>query len=349
MYFVSDLDAYNLANEYSDFWRTLTWYRMYCHSQLGENKSEYVKGLDSLKGAFLELSEHDDVSKYIKEPVTTLIERIESRLERKQFTREDVAYITNLLWEFENEREEFTHKYLEAYLRQSAEDNLPKGMSSILQLLEGDNHNSAIVDSFKYLDWLLQEFLSVSPHEYYGETLVNLAFSPGDGKIKLGTNENEQRGLRNLASGLYALFRNPAAHRNMFDETSGIIHFDGAEQSAATITVMVSLLAKLVYETVFRRLDPQIQEELTIFAQKYSWNQDIIKLAWRNKYSWGIGLPADSTKFLKECQLVVTLAEDKHGPHLYITLRGDLEKDDIEELIQNIHQISNLRVVFHTT
>jgi hypothetical protein len=341
MYLVSDLDAYNLANAYAEFWNTLAWYRMYCVANFGENKADYKKGLDSLKNDFLELSEYDDVSKYIKEPATLLIESIESRLERKRFTDEDVKYIADLLWGFEGQKEDFTHKYLEAYLRQSAISNLPNGMASVLQLLEREEDNSAIAESFRYLDWLLQKLLNVSPHDYYGESLVNLAFAPGDGKIRLGTHENEQRGLRNFVSGAYALFRNPSAHRNIFDRTSGIIRFDSTEQSAATVTVMVSLLANLIYQTVFSSLDGPIRGELTRIAHKYGWNPDVFQYAWKFKYRWSVGALPKSMGY----QLTILLTEDNQGPHLQIVIHTEFKKEDEEELLQNVRRISNLRTI----
>lgn len=344
MYLVNDLDAFNLANAYASFWKMVTWYRMYCAANFGKNKSDYKEGLASLKDAFFELSEDDNVSRYIKEPATTLIKSIESRLERKRFTGEDVKYIADLLSAFENQREEFTNKYLDAYLRQSAASELPKGMSTILPLLENDENNESIVESFKYLDRLLQKSLGVSPHDYYGESLVNLAFSPGDGKLKLGTHDNEQRGLRNLVSGLYALFRNPAAHRDIFDRTTGILRFDGAEQTAATVTVMVGLLAKLTYETFYNSLDSLIREKLTRIAKKYNWNEDITQFAWKFRYSWGIGLLPEF-RHLSDCQLVVTLADDNQGPHLEIIVRAELEDGDIEELTQHFHHILKLRTL----
>lgn len=182
MYFVEDSKAYALADYYTNFWKTLTWYRMYCVANFGKDKSDYKKGFDALKAAFKELEEYDDVSKYIKSPVTELFEEIKVRLEQKRFSQEDVAYISNLLWEFEKKREDFTGSYISANLRASAEKNLPEGMHSILWTLDNGETNAGIVEAFKYLDWLLQSFLGVSPHDYYGESLVNLAFSPGDGK-----------------------------------------------------------------------------------------------------------------------------------------------------------------------
>ncbi len=350
MYLVSKDEAYYLASMYTDFWKTLTWYRMYCIARFGKNKSDYKKGLESLKGRFADVFELDSVSQYIKEPVTTLIKNIENRLERKRFTDEDIEYISDLLWDFEKKESEFTATYFDAYFRQSALSDLPKGMSSVLPLLENEEYNSAIVDSFKYFDWLLQRLLNASPHDYYGETLVNLAFSPRDGRVKLGTHENEQVGLRNLASGLYALFRNPAAHRDIFDISNGILRFDGKEQTAGIVTVMVSLLSRLVYETVYKNLEIPLQEELIRIAQKHSWNQNIIQWTWNRQYSLGIGLLAEAKhKTLRDCQLVVTFTEDDQGPHLLITIHADLEKEEVEELTQTIHQMSNLRTVIQRT
>jgi hypothetical protein len=349
MYFVDDLTAYILADDYTDFWKTLTWYRMYCVARFGANKSDYKNGFESLKNAFLELFEADKVSIYIKEPATSLLEDIENRLSRKRFTDEDIKYIADILWEFENKKEEFTEKYLNAYLRSAVEAELPKGMHSILLLLSNQENNAAIVDSFKYLDWLLQKTLNVSPHEYYGESLVNLAFAPGEGKIKLGSHENEQRGLRNLTSGLYALFRNPAAHRNIFDRNNGIIRLDGADQAAATLAAMVSMIGRLIYEKIFLSMDSQVQDELIRIASKHGWNQELVRLAWQFEYTWGIGLlPEAEYKFKKDCQLVIKLTEDEQGPYLIIFNKSAIDEYEIDEFVKNIGQISNLRTILST-
>ncbi|WKZ38828.1 MAG: TIGR02391 family protein [Anaerolineales bacterium] len=348
MIFVGHLDAHSLAQSYASFWKTLTWYRMYCVGRFGKDKASYKDGFESLKGSFEWLAENDNVSIYIKEPVTSLLEKIETRLNRKRLTDADIKYIADVLWEFENTWEDFSEKYLSAYLRRLAEKDLPKGMHPVLQLLDDEESNSAIVDSFKYFDWLLQKWLGVSPHDYYGESLVNFAFAPGEGKIKLNTHDNEQRGLRNLTSGLYALFRNPTAHRDIFDKNTGIIRLDGNVQTAATITSVISLLARLIYQNMFLSMDELIRKELNEFAQKHDWNTEIIQYPWSTylEYSWGIGLiPESKYKSFRDCQLLVTLAEDNNGPYLSVRFKSQVEKQEIELFLSNIQQVSNLRAI----
>lgn len=164
--------------------------------------------------------------------------------------------------------------------------------------------------------------------------------------MRLDTHENEQRGLRNFASGLYALFRNPAAHRDIFSRENGIIRHGEQEEVAATIVQIVNLLARITYESVFSSLDSHIRNELTKIAVNYNWNQEIMQFSWQHKYHWGIGiLPEAKNKSLREYQLVVTLMEDRKSPHLKIHTKSEISKTDMNEFISNIKKVSNLRIV----
>ena len=78
------------------------------------------------------------------------------------------------------------------------------------------NYDGAIIAAFKCLDQHLQKLLNLTPSEY-GEALINKAFSPQAGALKLQTHGNEQRGLRDLAIGANALFRNALAHKTVFN------------------------------------------------------------------------------------------------------------------------------------
>ena len=93
--------------------------------------------------------------------------------------------------------------------------------ATIDSLLGSQNYDAAMVEAFKFLEERLRTILQVPAEEYYGERLINYAFAQNDGKLQIGGGESEQRGLRNLVSGAYAVFRNPAAHRQaQFDEFS---------------------------------------------------------------------------------------------------------------------------------
>jgi uncharacterized protein Ymh len=71
-------------------------------------------------------------------------------------------------------------------------------------------------------DQHLQKLLNLTPSEY-GEALINKAFSPQAGALALQTHGNQQRGLRDLAIGANALFRNAVAHKTVFNPDPSII------------------------------------------------------------------------------------------------------------------------------
>lgn len=75
-------------------------------------------------------------------------------------------------------------------------------------------------------------------NEYYGEELINFAFSPKSGALQLQSHPNEQNGIRNFFSGANAIFRNPSAHR--------FVDYD--DKTAEAIIAMVAMMANLASE-----------------------------------------------------------------------------------------------------
>jgi Protein of unknown function (Hypoth_ymh) len=104
------------------------------------------------------------------------------------------------------------NNFRNGYLNACAQRAFKKAYSNdlafvLLDPLVKGNYDGAIIAAFKCLDQHLQKLLNLTPSEY-GEALINKAFSPQAGALKLQTHGNEQRGLRDLAIGANALFRN---------------------------------------------------------------------------------------------------------------------------------------------
>jgi uncharacterized protein Ymh len=131
--------------------------------------------------------------------------------------------------------------------------------------LDGGEYDAAIMEAFKCLDRHLQRLLKLSiQDQQYGDTLLNRAFSPDTGALRLTTDPNEQKGLRNFASGANAVFRNAAAHRSVFnpdlDALAEIVltplaqrpptFYDAA--TAQTILAVVALLMKIATKLALR-------------------------------------------------------------------------------------------------
>jgi hypothetical protein len=90
----------------------------------------------------------------------------------------------------------------------------------------------------------------------------------------------------------------------------------------------------------------QIQSELTKIAEKYNWNREVLKESWHYKYYWGTGyIPETKLKLIKNCQIIITLSEDYLGPHLKVSTKTELNKQDLEEIMEDVRRISDLRTV----
>ena len=119
-------------------------------------------------------------------------------------------------------------------------DYSPALYEAVSKSFAADDYDATVIAAFKYLDSYLHKLLNVSPHDYYGEALINYAYSPNQGVIQMDTHPNEQAGLRNLISGALAIFRNPSAHRFM--------EYD--QFTASTVIALVATVIKLTDKIV---------------------------------------------------------------------------------------------------
>lgn len=162
----------------------------------------------------------------------------------RQWGEKQSNEIVNTLRIFLDKKEnDFRQIYFDFMFRRTTQYNYSEELFSAVSELLNDQHNDeAVLTSFKYLDSHLQKLLMLSPHENYGEDLINKAFAPNTGMLQLSTNPSEQIGLRNLFSGANATFRNPSAHRFMSFED-----FD-----ANTIVAMVAVMARIASQLAKR-------------------------------------------------------------------------------------------------
>jgi uncharacterized protein (TIGR02391 family) len=116
------------------------------------------------------------------------------------------------------EETEFRPRYFERSAFEAARaqysDHLVRAFS---ELLGNGQYDAALLAAFKCFDRHLSKLTRKSLDEAEtGEKLINAAFAE-KGSLKLAGHENEQKGLRNLASGLNAVFRNRVAHKDTFN------------------------------------------------------------------------------------------------------------------------------------
>ena len=212
-----DWSAEDLVERYSGFTYALTWFRMYCAAEFAESKQDYVKGFRFLEEHYEHLWDTDEqvpLEWRIKSTVS-LMKSIKAILKSKSFTSEHAQKIASLIRNYQNDDEsDFRKTYIDGQVEYHQKLYYPKGLSeAVRDLLGNDKTDEAIVTAFKYLDNHLQKLTGASAYEFYGEELINHAFAPKNGVLQIGTDPNEQVGLRNLFSGANAIFRNPSAHR----------------------------------------------------------------------------------------------------------------------------------------
>ena len=234
-----DYLAEDLLHRYTGFISTLTWYRMYCAGRMGQKKADYLDGFQSLYEAYEHLWDIDEEMppEWQLRSIADLLDSIRAILNSKRLTNEQILNIGSLIREFQSKHEAtFQKNYVKAQVEQERRSHYFSGLpTAVVDLLENDNTDEAIITAFKFLDNHLQNLLRLAPYQYYGEDLINHAFSPKTGVLQLGTDPNEQIGLRNFFSGANAIFRNPTAHRFVKHD----LFF------AASIVTMVNAMSKM--------------------------------------------------------------------------------------------------------
>lgn len=236
-----DYMSYGTASSYTDFINTLSWFRMYCIGRFGKNKTDYLNGLKSLEDNYEELWWDEDEKKNFSflgpSVVDVVLDEVRKKLNVKRLDDKQIGEAGSLLFNFlEKDEKHFRSHYFKYKDRTTSSDDYPQELYiAVKELLDNDHNDEAVLTAFKYLDSHLQKLLGLSPHEHHGEDLINKAFSSNSGTLQLGTDPNEQIGLRNFFSGANAIFRNPSAHRFMRFE-----NFD-----TATIVAMIAVMARL--------------------------------------------------------------------------------------------------------
>jgi uncharacterized protein (TIGR02391 family) len=241
------LQDYNIEyvlERYVRFSSELTWFRMYCAGKMGKDKSDYIKGFESIKSDFEDLYEFHDKKRIRgwKEKLgSKLISDLELIIKVKRLTDSHISKMSTIIWDFQNGSEnDFRTGFLDEEIKHLSKSEYPDELYiAVNRLVDTGANEEAVLQAFKFLDSHIQKLLSIPPHKIYGEELVNHVFSPSSGVLQLETHQNEQIGLRNFFSGANALFRNPAAHRFMdYDDfdTGAII---------AMVAMMANLASKL--------------------------------------------------------------------------------------------------------
>jgi uncharacterized protein (TIGR02391 family) len=193
-------------------------FHIYCEGRLGESREDYVGRLDGLREWYKELIKdtpglNDGVMRW-------LVRSLEIAISDGKTPDEIADACENLLRKFIFVREEeFRREYLDKNASKAARSAFSDHLYfQVKTHLDNGNYDSAIVEAFKCLDTHLQRILNFGPEDrQFGDSLINKAFAPDTGGLQLNTDPNEQKGLRNFVAGANAIFRNPSAHRSVFN------------------------------------------------------------------------------------------------------------------------------------
>ena len=227
-----------IGRDYARFISILSWFMMYCFGNMGTSKDDYVSGFNSLKHWYHDLFYYDEEQPHwAKISLGALLEKIQKLIDMRNLTDEHIAEIGNLLNDFDkNDKLDFERKYFEYCISKILEECYPKNLyEAVSDLMNHREYESAILAAFKFLDSHLQTLLNLDANRYYGEDLINYAFSPNTGVLQVQGHFNEQIGIRNFFSGVNAMFRNPSAHR--------FVKYNGT--TAEVIIAMVAMMANL--------------------------------------------------------------------------------------------------------
>ena len=213
-----------------------------------------------------------------------LLSKIETLLDTDDLSSQGLKQIASYMYELDKAEEEFRVEFMQRVRRNAFVDVYSTEFyNCVADLVSSMKYDTAISEAFRRLDKLLQCMCAVEPHRHYGEELINLAFAEKGGRFQLGTDPNEQRGLRNLYSGSYALFRNVSVHRSLFGGKDALLHEDWEPEM---LIAFISLLEKIAIRLFHRHLLPKVSavlaEWLPALAGGLGWHEDISgsELAW---------------------------------------------------------------------
>ena len=147
-------------------------------------------------------------------------------------------------------------------------------------------------------------------------------------------------GLRNFMAGANGLFRNPSAHRSLFQGEHALFP-NGADEFASAIVVMVSMMSKITTTLYARKLSSDITNILSALASKRGWDQSL----YIGITVWCVGTVAESpSRKLSDYRIQVFIEDKKSTVHLLLKVHKDVSERDRRQLKKSLQQLSGLRV-----
>jgi uncharacterized protein (TIGR02391 family) len=216
---LSEHDIRQYFDQYIDFLveRVVRLYG-FCANKLGATHQDYAGRVEMLEFTYKALME--DVPTIDVSPLRSLCRNLRNAISQLQNLDQAVEACEKVLRNFiYNDEVRFRQAYLEAKAAQATREMYSDHLFFAIDThLRSGNYDAAIGEAFKCLDRHLQKLLGLSPNDQlFGESLINRAFAPDAGPLQTKSDPNEQKGLRNFASGANGIFRNPVAHRSVFN------------------------------------------------------------------------------------------------------------------------------------
>ncbi len=351
-FLIRDYQAYTMADDYTSFVKHLVWYRMYCACGVSRSKKDYQEGFDKLIDSFERVFQYEDdgVPYGIQQIVNPYFTSISKILKKPNLEDDDVDKIADLLLDLEKvedaRQNSLRERCLDFRLNADIKQNLPDQLyDSLKYLLDIEENDAIIVESFKYLDGVLRTVLNDSSSENFGENLINKVFAPQTGYLQLDTHVNEQVGMRNFFSGANAIFRNPSAHRSQFSGKDAL--FLGAGQEFSIVVVeLVGLMTIIVRNLLYQKIAPSVWSSLErVCVENYlSKERNSFHTSW-----WEMSKsPEELDKNASEYRFRVSLNFDKDDVSLRIWSHDSIDRNIVVNLKQYLEAQTGLLVKMST-
>jgi uncharacterized protein (TIGR02391 family) len=205
------------VDEYIDFIKDcLLRFEVYCALRLGNSQEDYERWLGALELGYEQLVR--DTPSLGNRVLRILIRQIAEILETGG-TPDQIAggcevLLRRFLYVDENI---FRRDYLDCRARLVARSAYSDHLVlKVEKLIEDANYDSAIVEVFKVLESNLRHLVQPASH-MHGQNLLRKAFSGDEGTLKIVGGPGEQKALADFAAGVFGHFRNPSAHKHVFN------------------------------------------------------------------------------------------------------------------------------------
>jgi len=184
------------VDQYIDFLiNSVVRFKAYCDAKIGVTPQDYADRVDTLEHGYKALVQ--DAPGTNVSLLRSLCYRLRDLISGSQHTDEVAEACEELLRRFlYNDEVWFRRAYLDGRAARAMQGMYSDHLFAALKThLDNGKFDAAIGDAFKCLDSHIQKVLKLSPGDrQFGESLINRAFAPDSGPLKLSADPNDQKG-----------------------------------------------------------------------------------------------------------------------------------------------------------